>query len=898
MVIIEINNVLSRIIGTLQPEIVLSLKEACAYSIQGAEHSVYGQRIYCPVCKKQTKEATTEEIFSDAYPKDGQLYRKCYIHGWVNPISLWDGRNFLFNTRGLSFPTGIISRVITILQNANVQYTLKDVRLRPYVLPIQWHGPVLRYYQEEAVNEILKRTRGVIQAATGCGKCFREDQDILMFDGSIKKVSDIRPGDKVMGIDGKYRTVEEVHTGEDLLYKVEYRKAGTYYVTKDHILTLKVTGMSNKYDKTVKDCNGNKYRSNDIVDISVEDFIRSSNSFKHVVKGFYGKAVKFYKKQSELPVDPYFLGIWLGDGYKNSIRLSTMEPEVINYIKSLETADVKCTERQETHADGTISKARTVGLSRKKGRENTYLVKLKELNVINNKHIPDQYLYASYKDRCSLLAGILDSDGYTNKGTYEIVQKNKRVADQICFLARSVGLYTAVKEKIGRCQTGKSGLYYRIHISGNFDDIPFKVSRRIPLKKTKYNNEQRLFGVSVCPDKFGRFYGFSVKEKDKHFLLGDFAVAHNSNIIAAATAQLGVTTLVLTHTKAVFNQVHESLKNNLKMHIGVIGDGKFEPGRITVAMPQSLTETTTVLKKKIVKGVWKNVATKVQRVKPKVEEYLCGVEALFVDETHRLSANSCQLVANACTNAFYRVGVSATPWRDDMLDILIEAATGRVIYKYSATQAIQDKYLAKPVIHMVNFRQEKQPRKIWKDVLNKKTKQFEKKYVDFEYADLYNKCVTENEERNKIIEKIVRERYALGESILVIVKHLQHGENLHKLLRDLDKDVRYVNGEDDQKFLQETLDDLDKKRIKVCIATGIFSEGVDVRYLNTVINTTAMDSSVNAMQVVGRALRKVPGKELVNIYDIADTNVRWLEQHAKNRRKIYQTEPGYDIIEE
>lgn len=541
MVIIEINNVLSRIIGTLQPEIVLSLKEACAYSIQGAEHSVYGQRIYCPVCKKQTKEATTEEIFSDAYPKDGQLYRKCYIHGWVNPISLWDGRNFLFNTRGLSFPTGIISRVITILQNANVQYTLKDVRLRPYVLPIQWHGPVLRYYQEEAVNEILKRTRGVIQAATGTGK---------------------------------------------------------------------------------------------------------------------------------------------------------------------------------------------------------------------------------------------------------------------------------------------------------------------------------------------------------------------TAIISAAIARLGVTTLVLTHTKSVFNQVHESLKNNLKMHIGVIGDGKFEPGRITVAMPQSLTETTTVLKKKIVKGVWKNVATKVQRVKPKVEEYLCGVEALFVDETHRLSANSCQLVANACTNAFYRVGVSATPWRDDMLDILIEAATGRVIYKYSATQAIQDKYLAKPVIHMVNFRQEKQPRKIWKDVLNKKTKQFEKKYVDFEYADLYNKCVTEKEERNKIIEKIVRERYALGESILVIVKHLQHGENLHKLLKDLDKDVRYVNGEDDPKFLQETLDDLDKKRIKVCIATGIFSEGVDVRYLNTVINTTAMDSSVNAMQVVGRALRKVPGKELVNIYDIADTNVRWLEQHAKNRRKIYQTEPGYDIIEE
>ena len=541
MVTLEVNNVLTHISGKLPINIAQLIREACSYAIQGAEFSVYGSRIYCPQCKKQTKEPTTEEMFGVTYPTDGNIYRKCYTHGWVIPISLWDGKNYLFDAREMTFHTGLITRVVNILKEHNVEYQIQDLRIAPFTHKIAWHGYEPRQYQKNAVKEVLKRSRGIIQAATGTGK------------------------------------------------------------------TL---------------------------------------------------------------------------------------------------------------------------------------------------------------------------------------------------------------------------------------------------------------------------------------------------VIGQLIANTCVNTLVLAHTKSVFNQIYNDLNNNLKIPIGRLGDGIVDIKKITVAMPQSLVETVDTYKRRLVKGVWKNVKTKKQQVKEKARSLLMNTEMLICDEAHHISASTVQLISNECSNAFYRVGVSATPWRDDLLDILIEAQTGRTIYKYSATEAIEAGYLARPHIHMVGFKQERQPKYITKYVLNKKTKVEELKNVKMEYADLYDKCVINNIKRNKLIEHLVRQRYAMGESVLVIVKRIQHGENLHELLKDLDKDIRYVNGEDNPEFLQQTLNDLDQKKIRVCIATGIFSEGVDIRRLNTVINTTAADSSVNAMQVVGRALRKVPGKDEVHIFDIADYNCRWLGEHSKNRLSIYRTEPGYHIIEE
>ena len=371
--------------------------------------------------------------------------------------------------------------------------------------------------------------------------------------------------------------------------------------------------------------------------------------------------------------------------------------------------------------------------------------------------------------------------------------------------------------------------------------------------------------------------------------------AGKTRILSALAAEIGVNTLILTHTAAVFNQVYETIKKDLKMPVGRIGDGYDEPSKITVAMPQSLVGSIKVPKRKLVKGVWKTVNSSVAVIKDKYKDFLVNTEALYIDECHRVACDTVQLVANSCVNAYFRIGVSATPDRADRLDILIEAATGKVNFKYTATQAIADGYLSKPNIHLVRFPQKPYPRKKLAIIKDSKTGQLVEKEVPVKYADLYKDRVTNNKQRNLVIANIAYKHFKKNESVLIIVRHLEHGENLYNELKYLGQTVKWVNGENDTEELKQVLQELNTGTCKICIASGIFNEGIDVTGLNVCINTTACDSPVTAMQILGRTLRRTSTKTEVDFYDMYDYGVRWLGEHAANRLEMYKTEPGFLI---
>jgi superfamily II DNA or RNA helicase len=137
-----------------------------------------------------------------------------------------------------------------------------------------------------------------------------------------------------------------------------------------------------------------------------------------------------------------------------------------------------------------------------------------------------------------------------------------------------------------------------------------------------------------------------------------------------------------------------------------------------------------------------------------------------------------------------------------------------------------------------------------------------------------------------------------NESVLVIVRNIEHGENLYAQLKYLGDTVRWVNGENNTKELQKVLKDLNDGTCRICIASGIFNEGIDVTGLNVCINTTACDSPVTAMQILGRTLRRTSTKSKVDFYDIYDTGVRWLGEHAVNREAMYNTEEEFVITHE
>ena len=114
----------------------------------------------------------------------------------------------------------------------------------------------LRENQVEPVSEFLKACQdplkrgGILNISCAGGKCLGKDTNVLMFDGNVKPVQDIKVGEKIMGDDGKQRNILSICCGKDELYKIIPNDScfEPYVVNSAHILSLKSVNTNRKYD--------------------------------------------------------------------------------------------------------------------------------------------------------------------------------------------------------------------------------------------------------------------------------------------------------------------------------------------------------------------------------------------------------------------------------------------------------------------------------------------------------------------------------------------------------------------------------------------------------------------------------------------------------------------------
>ena len=100
------------------------------------------------------------------------------------------------------------------------------------------------------------------------------------------------------------------------------------------------------------------------------------------------------------------------------------------------------------------------------------------------------------------------------------------------------------------------------------------------------------------------------------------------------------------------------------------------------------------------------------------------------------------------------------------------------------------------------------------------------------------------------------------------------------------------------KKLNEALEKLEKKEIKICIGTSLINEGVNLPALNTLVLAGTPKSKIATMQLVGRVLRKTENKSTVDVYDIQDFNCKYFTSASKERREIYLSEPEFVLQED
>ena len=429
--------------------------------------------------------------------------------------------------------------------------------------------------------------------SVGTGKCHAKDTPILMYDGSIKMVQNIQVGEVLMGDDSTPRTVLSLAQGQDELYDINPVKGEKYTVNSEHILCLKPTRLgvrfvkkqknlpytapyiSNKTGKVVAKSFATKEEANEFLDeihnganvleIPVCDYLKLSKSAKKDLKG-YRSGVHFPSKPVDF--DPYIIGFWLGDGSKRDPVITTQDSKVLHYLFQ-ELPKQNLSLNYQSGYDYRISSAINKG-------ENKMLKALQKYNLINNKHIPMAYKVNDMNVRLQILAGLIDSDGNSDNNGYEITQKNKQLAEDILFLARSLGFAAYMKECEKSCMykgEKKTGIYHRITISGDLSIVPVKIDRkRVGCRLQKKN--VLVTGIDVKSIGKGDYYGFTL-DGNNRYLLGDFTVTHNTcSAIATATTSFereGYTILWVTRTtlksdiwKNMFEQVcNEDIRDKL-----------------------------------------------------------------------------------------------------------------------------------------------------------------------------------------------------------------------------------------------------------------------------------------------------------------------------------------------
>jgi len=403
---------------------------------------------------------------------------------------------------------------------------------------------------------------GVIYGPPGVGKCLGKDTPIIMKDGTVKMVQDIKVGDEIMGDDSTSRKILSVTSGTDMMYRISQEYGDDYIVNESHILSLKLSvpplminnsaSLSYRiewYDEHGKNIKTFSYENKDlsqllkeaeefavtlpkcgsVIDISVMDYLEMDDNWKSVYKG-YKTGVSYPHR--ETPIDPYVLGYWLGLDISDKPQLAVTNKGIVEeFLKVYPGSDMVF--------DGTNSSCDHV-IEKEIDR---FLLELGNLGLICNKNIPDLYLFNSEDVRKKLLAGLIDAGGNNIRYIfYEITQKNKNMALAIVTLSRSLGYKTTIDEVTKTCIYKGNKIrciYQRISISNVDCDLPLKIERIIPKPNEMYGDLMYQIGVVQLSE--GEYYGFEI-DGNKRFLLGDFTVTHNTtlvNILAKIYCKMG-----------------------------------------------------------------------------------------------------------------------------------------------------------------------------------------------------------------------------------------------------------------------------------------------------------------------------------------------------------------------
>lgn len=349
---------------------------------------------------------------------------------------------------------------------------------------------------------ILGRTAADVRDVMALGEALSLDTEIATPDG-FTTMKDIQVGDTVIGGNGKPCKVTKVYPILENRPVYEMDISGQKVVADENHKWLTSTFMARKSES--EGIEDSKHQPSVVTTGEIKNTLKKYGQNNHGIS-----TVVLKTPETDLPIDPYILGYWLGDGTSKSSDFTVHDDDRSNLWDSIIRAGYVPTERKTKYTIGA-----TKGL----------YFDLRENNLLRNKHIPQEYLRASFEDRLNLLRGLLDSDGsIVESGHVEFSNKNESLIYGVFELASSLGI------KVNRIKWVDSG-QGRVTFTTS---LPvFQLKRKLDRVKEYRREDDWRYIKSVEPIDSVPVRCIEVDSDDHTFLITrSFIRTHNSGVLA------------------------------------------------------------------------------------------------------------------------------------------------------------------------------------------------------------------------------------------------------------------------------------------------------------------------------------------------------------------------------
>lgn len=717
----------------------------------------------------------------------------------------WDGKIRLLNLRDCSIYKNMLPKLMAWARDAGYSFDIEDkAKFRPAVkFDPAWLDRWAEYgtmepmeHQRKYIADALKWNQALLLSPTSC---HAPGDKVLMSDGRFKNIECVSIGDRVIGADGRSKEVLSVYSGEDVMYRVKPRGNGeAITVTGSHLLPIRYSDASKKYGYAKGD-------PNKIDFVPVEHYINKPAHYKHCANLVYSSVGVEHTGAAPLPVSPYFLGVYLGDGSGKACCVTSVDPEIIDAVYA----------EAELHGMDVVTCDEGYGyaIRGRDGKRNKLFAKMRTIGLnfggadslkCADRFVPDCVYSLPLADRLQFMAGLIDADGNLCNGTaYDMEFKAEGLARGIYELAVSVGLIPTASSRIINGTT-----YHRVRIGGDISRIPVRIPRKVGVKIPSRNPYNAKFDVECMG--VGKFYGIGVE--DRLYVTNGGMVTHNSGksyimylsirwLLENTTGKILITVPSTSLVEQMFSDFEEYAVNwNVGDHVHKIYDG---------------AEKTT--SKRVILSTWQSIVN----LPP---AWYSGITAYFCDEAHQADKDSITGIVDKLENCPVRIALTGTLNGTKVHEMELKGRFGPTFQHVTTAELMRLGLVAKLSIVCKRLKYTQAERKAVYDA------------KDYDHEIDY---IVKNEKRNQII---VSDALECDGNALILFNFVErHGDVLHKMLQEqaeaAGKIVFYLHGKvktEERERIRKLMDD----NVFVDIFFG--DEKITVHHEEEVVLTTGV----------------------------------------------------------